>query len=181
MAVQQHRHAGCGSLSGGVRCAAAGGFGTLTVVGLLLVLGVAAVPLLAVLAGSHPRLLARHTSGNRPGKRHDQPDRRAAGQPAAGEHLAAGGAPQQLQQLQRPLSQLSTAELCQRWQASYPAMPGRLHPAQHAVLAGRRQGLLDELERRDPAGVAAWLAAGARAGSDPRRHLTPDSSHSKRP
>jgi hypothetical protein len=32
---------------------------------------------------------------------------------------------------------------------------------------------LDELERRDPAGVARWLDSGARAGGNPSKFLTP--------
>jgi hypothetical protein len=40
----------------------------------------------------------------------------------------------------------------------------------------RRVAALDELERRDPAGFARWLAAGATAGSNPAQYLRGDSS-----
>jgi hypothetical protein len=69
-------------------------------------------------------------------------------------------------------SVLSTPELCRVWQRSYlalldaPAGPG------HSQVVRIRAGLLDELERRDRAGFARWLEAGARADSDPGRYLT---------
>ena len=44
---------------------------------------------------------------------------------------------------------------------------GRLSRAARASLVGRRDETLDELERRDPAGFARWLAAGPNTGSDP--------------
>ncbi len=70
--------------------------------------------------------------------------------------------------------ELSTAELCLAWRRSYLALldlppgPGRCE------LVRLRGCLLDELERRDPAGLTRWLADGARAGSDPGRYLATD-------
>jgi hypothetical protein len=69
-----------------------------------------------------------------------------------------------------------TGELCLAWRRSYRVLhdlpPGTEHLAGELVRA--RAALLDELERRDPAGFARWLDTGARAGSDPARFLVDD-------
>lgn len=66
---------------------------------------------------------------------------------------------------------LSTAHLCRAWQHSYSALLD--HPAGSARrdIVAFREELLDELERRDPAGFTRWLQADGRAGGDPGRHL----------
>lgn len=60
---------------------------------------------------------------------------------------------------------LSTRALGEEWLRTSAALAGRLSPAARASLAGRREEVLDELERRDSDGFARWLLAGA--GSDP--------------
>lgn len=67
--------------------------------------------------------------------------------------------------------ELSTQELCLAWRRSYIALLDL--PAGYArdEVVRVRKDLLDELERRDPAGFARWLETGARAGSDPGRYL----------
>jgi hypothetical protein len=69
---------------------------------------------------------------------------------------------------------LSTPGLCLAWRRSYFALldapPGPLRDE----LVRVRGCLLDELERRDHAGFERWIEAGARAGSDPTRYLTPE-------
>lgn len=66
----------------------------------------------------------------------------------------------------------STLMLCRQWQRSYdelraePAIPRRLEIVQ------ARARCLDELERRDPAGLQAWLASNASAAGDPARFLS---------
>lgn len=66
----------------------------------------------------------------------------------------------------------STPALCAAWCRSYwllrelPPGPGC------ALVISTRERLLDELERRDPAGFHRWLQTGARAGSDPGRYLS---------
>lgn len=66
---------------------------------------------------------------------------------------------------------VSTQALCAAWCRTYWLLrdlpPG---PACAQVLR-TREGLLDELERRDPVGFHRWLDTGARAGSDPGRYL----------
>lgn len=69
---------------------------------------------------------------------------------------------------------LSTAGLCWGWRTSFTALH-RLdlgaELGQRAALVLVRQCYLDEMARRDPAGVARWLYAGARPASDPSRYL----------
>lgn len=64
-----------------------------------------------------------------------------------------------------PVSVLSTRALGEEWLRTTAALAGRLSPAARASLVGRREEVLDELERRDAEGFARWLLAGA--GSDP--------------
>lgn len=72
------------------------------------------------------------------------------------------------------LGDLTTPALCATWQRSYFAMLDVPPcPARYATVR-MRERLLDELERRDPAGFARWLQTGARAGSDPGRYLASD-------
>ena len=49
--------------------------------------------------------------------------------------------------------------------------PDRLDAAARAALVARREEALDELERRDPAGFARWLAAGPTLASDPAGYV----------
>lgn len=62
---------------------------------------------------------------------------------------------------------LSTAALSEEWVRTGAALRGGLEPAVRQGLVVRRGQLLDELERRDPAGFARWLAAGPLASTDP--------------
>jgi hypothetical protein len=66
-----------------------------------------------------------------------------------------------------PVGVLTTAELGQEWTRTTAVLAGRLEPAARQTLVARREEALDELERRDPAGFARWLAAGPTLASDP--------------
>jgi hypothetical protein len=68
---------------------------------------------------------------------------------------------------------LDDYELCCAWRRSSLLLEHPHSPATHSRLAQQRQLYLDELERRNPAGVSAWLASGARAASDPTRYIVP--------
>jgi len=68
--------------------------------------------------------------------------------------------------------QLTTLQLCVAWQHSYFALLDFPTGPAYWEVVRVRECLLDELERRDPAGFARWLETGARAGSDPGRYLT---------
>jgi hypothetical protein len=66
------------------------------------------------------------------------------------------------------LPELPTAELVDRWLESEELLRSDAHRGRVAEVRGL---LLDELHRRDPDGVAAWLAAG---GGSPRPFLRAD-------
>ena len=70
------------------------------------------------------------------------------------------------------LASLDDAALCFAWRASYVAL--QQHPSAPVRLrvVQRRQAILDDLERRNAPGIAAWLASGARAAGDPTRYVT---------
>jgi hypothetical protein len=70
-----------------------------------------------------------------------------------------------------PVSALSTGELGREWVRTTAALSGPLDAATRQAIVARRQETLDELERRDPAGFARWLAAVPQPGSDPADHL----------
>jgi hypothetical protein len=73
---------------------------------------------------------------------------------------------------QLPVSALPTHVLGREWLRSTAALAGRLEPAARQRVVRRREETLDELERRDPAGFARWLAAGP--GADPAQFVHGD-------
>jgi hypothetical protein len=66
----------------------------------------------------------------------------------------------------------STAMLCRQWQDSYQALRNESALSRRLEIVRARERCLDELERRDPAGLQAWLASNASAAGDPARFLT---------
>ncbi|MGY1732606.1 hypothetical protein ACI798_13900 [Geodermatophilus sp. SYSU D01045] len=70
-----------------------------------------------------------------------------------------------------PVATLTTAALGREWLSTTAALAGRLDPVARQAVVRRRQDVLDELERRDPAGFARWLAEGPLPGSDPAGYL----------
>jgi hypothetical protein len=70
-----------------------------------------------------------------------------------------------------PAVDLSVGELCVAWRRSYSELQRATDESTRQEIARKRRDCLDELERRDPAGFARWLASGARAGSDPQRYM----------
>jgi hypothetical protein len=69
------------------------------------------------------------------------------------------------------VSGLSTPALGREWIRTTAALESRLVSADRAALVRRREETLDELERRDPAGFARWLAEGPTPGSDPAAYV----------
>ncbi len=65
----------------------------------------------------------------------------------------------------------STAELCLAWRRSYLALLDTPPGSDRDHIVSLRRDLLDELDRRDPAGFSRWIDTGARAGGDPGRYL----------
>jgi hypothetical protein len=70
-----------------------------------------------------------------------------------------------------PLTGLPIEALGREWTTTTAALAGPLDPRSRSAIVRRREAVLDELERRDPAGFARWLAAGPLSSSDPARYL----------
>ena len=68
---------------------------------------------------------------------------------------------------------LSIDELCTAWTQSCLDLRDA-SPAQALRFVEARQRYLDELERRDPDGLRAWLATAASASGDPSRFIARD-------
>jgi hypothetical protein len=68
---------------------------------------------------------------------------------------------------QPPVSHLPTSVLGIEWLRTTAALASPLEAAARQAVIRHRQETLDELERRDPAGFARWLDAGAATDSDP--------------
>jgi hypothetical protein len=71
---------------------------------------------------------------------------------------------------------LSDNDLCLAWRTSYSALQRATSPSQRLRIVEDRRAYLDELERRNAHGMAAWLASGARAAGDPSRFVLGDST-----
>jgi hypothetical protein len=76
--------------------------------------------------------------------------------------------------IQPPVSLLGTSDLGSEWLRTTSALASPVEPATREQIIKRRQETLDELERRDPAGFARWLAAGAAGDSDPATFVRQD-------
>jgi hypothetical protein len=73
------------------------------------------------------------------------------------------------------LRELTDEQLCKRWRASYRASQRQQSSAMKLIAAvAERQMYLDELERRNSSGFAAWLAAGPQVAEDPLPYLNGD-------
>ncbi len=66
--------------------------------------------------------------------------------------------------------QLSVAELCHRWCRTFHGVL-QSDPPHAARIVGMRQLYLDEMERRDPAGLRSWLMSSPHAGGSPQEYL----------
>jgi hypothetical protein len=75
---------------------------------------------------------------------------------------------------QPPVSLLGTSALGSEWLRTTSALASPVESAIRQQIIKRRQETLDELERRDPAGFARWLAAGAPGDSDPATFVRED-------
>jgi hypothetical protein len=60
------------------------------------------------------------------------------------------------------LADLSDKELCQAWRTSYLAVQQQASVQDKTAIVTKRQKYLDEFERRNPSGFAAWLATDGR-------------------
>jgi hypothetical protein len=73
-----------------------------------------------------------------------------------------------------PVGTLSIEGLGREWLWTSAALARTHGAAARHALVDRRREALDELERRDPAGFARWLAEGATVDSDPARYVSGD-------
>jgi hypothetical protein len=76
---------------------------------------------------------------------------------------------------------LSDDALCLAWRASFSALQRADSPSQRLSIVDERRAYLDEIERRNARGMAAWLASGARAAGDPSRFVLEDGPASRHP
>lgn len=63
-------------------------------------------------------------------------------------------------------------QLCHEWCVSYGALVAACSGGTFMRVVEERCAYLDELERRNPAGFAAWLASGAIASDNPLPYLS---------
>jgi hypothetical protein len=156
--------------------------------GLMVLLGPAAVPLVALAALSSPAVLSRvrgwmHKfaagSATHPVSP-DDPEALTDGR--CDEHLesAVTGAsvahdatlaPEPPPEPSPEPETLDDDALCWAWRRSYVTLQQTRSPATRLRVVQVRQAYLDELERRNAVGLSAWLASGARAAGDPSRFI----------
>ncbi|MFG1814476.1 hypothetical protein ACGFIF_11975 [Kribbella sp. NPDC049174] len=67
----------------------------------------------------------------------------------------------------RELSSLDDEALCLAWRRSFVLLEDARSAMARLSVVEQRQRYLDELDRRSPEGLAAWLASGARASGNP--------------
>lgn len=149
---------------------------SLIIAGLIALLGAAAalvVPLLFAAAATW--VWRRHTGPDRSAAAPTPPPRWAV---STGKHRPAGRPVPRLPDLDTGI--VPTAVLCAAWQRTYwllrdmpPTSPD------HAAVIDIRMRLLDEFERRDPAGFTRWLDTEPRACSHPGRYLSVDHRHDR--
>ncbi|MFI5693761.1 hypothetical protein ACIA58_18095 [Kribbella sp. NPDC051586] len=71
---------------------------------------------------------------------------------------------------------LGDSELCRQWRHSYVTLQKACTVTARLRIVARRQIYLDELERRAPQQLEAWLQAGARAAGDPSKFICHDAT-----
>ena len=67
---------------------------------------------------------------------------------------------------------LTDHDLCRAWCTSFDVLQSVSDVEARARVVALRQAYLDELDRRNPLGLSAWLASGARATGNPDRYLS---------
>jgi hypothetical protein len=72
----------------------------------------------------------------------------------------------------RALTTMSVGQLCGLWRRTFWQLHDEDDPDRRAALIAVRQMYLEELEKRDPSGFAAWLESGGRASGAPERFMT---------
>ena len=73
-----------------------------------------------------------------------------------------------------PVRDLDTRSLGEEWVRTTALLDASPEPATRVAIAARRQAVLDELEGRDPEGIARWLAPGTDRGGNPAEFVRED-------
>jgi hypothetical protein len=122
-----------------------------------------------LIAVTSPRLvsLVLRRSTQRP-PRH--PDRTARGLGPATEPDDPPVAPVPPSQEQVDVTTLSDKELFYLWRRTFWELRGSAAVDDRLTVISLRQACLEELERRDPDGLSAWLDSGGRASGGPERY-----------
>ncbi|NVM94260.1 hypothetical protein [Arthrobacter wenxiniae] len=66
---------------------------------------------------------------------------------------------------------LDDGDLCRAWRGSYQSLEGAYSPAIHAYVVTLRQAYMDEMDRRDHAGLQAWLVSSPQPHGGPEKFL----------
>ena len=79
--------------------------------------------------------------------------------------------PRQVAMTAEKVSTLDDAALCLAWRRSFVVLEAAVSIESRMTVVQQRQVYLDELERRCPGGIAAWLSSGARASGNPLPYM----------
>jgi hypothetical protein len=147
------------------RVALAAGLIAPAIMGLIAVFKFAGFLIVLILAVTTPALTSllqarRRTKGHPSAV---QPESTAPRVPATAGQLASGPAAGPA----RDLHSLDDEALCLAWRRSFVLLEAARSAAERMSVVEQRQQYLDELHRRSPEGLAAWLASGARASGNP--------------
>lgn len=71
------------------------------------------------------------------------------------------------------LSATDVTELCRQFRHTFWDLRDMADPHEKLRLVAQRQGIIDELTRRDPEAVLVWLHSGARASGSPEKYFQP--------
>ncbi|NVM99833.1 hypothetical protein [Arthrobacter sp. SDTb3-6] len=165
-AYRLHR-AGVNALETGVVVLAVGGFA-----GALRGWVWALVPMAVATSPWAVRKVLRHTPSRMP----PAPSDDACREPRRSEAAALPAIPVDAEGFAPCVRALDDGGLCQAWRGSYRWLEGAHTLALQAYVVALRQAYLDELERRDPDGLEAWLQSRPRprGGPDKFIHHGPD-------
>ncbi|TCO33412.1 hypothetical protein EV652_103413 [Kribbella steppae] len=144
------------------RVTLAGGLIGPAALGLIASLKFAGVLIVLALALTTPaltsRVLRRRAQGDPPAAHPESATPRIPATPLVDSPAAAP---------ERDLRSLDDAALCLAWRRSFVLLEGARSAVARLSVVEQRQQYLDELYRRSPEGLAAWLASGARASGNP--------------
>lgn len=138
-------------------CAVLGGTVVVALVGLSTLVGAWVLLVCLLVAGSSPgavRFYRRRVAGVDASTDHRPP---ADDLPPAEHSLTA---------VEREARGLTDTDLCQVWRTSFRELRAATSPSLQAEIVASRQVYLDELARRDRAGLEAWMSSGAAGPED---------------